>query len=80
MAVSSSNAIKRILLYIFVTRLPPAWSFEPRKQFQIGTGRARLNQGVDFIRFAGVLSFPGAKKVNLSSAWRQGPHAAPYAK
>ena len=67
-----------VLLDIFVAPLRPPGTPETSEQLQVRTGRTRLDDIIDLVGLARVLSLASDDDVGLSPAWRQSPHGATH--
>src|SRR5689334_6018597 len=67
---------------VFIRLVPPNGPVRPRstsKKFQVGSGAARFDDRILFIRLPAMLPLPRPDVIHLRAAGRQGPRAlAPY--
>ncbi len=68
------SRIYRALFNRFISPLYPRLTCMAREEFKVGPGRARFNDVVEFIRFSGVLPFPGRDDVCLRAACTKSTH------
>ena len=62
-----------------VTPLAPALVYMPGEKLQVGTRATLLNNLVQLVRLAGMLTFSGNDDVRLTTCWSLRPQTPPCA-